>query len=205
MQNRQNIIFIILIFLGIIQMNDLKATENKPDSLQIATFAGGCFWCMQPPFSKLDGIIATKVGYTGGRIEEPTYIDVSSGKTGHAEAIQITYDSTKVSYQKLLETFWHNIDPTTENRQFADQGTQYRTAIFYHNEHQKKLAEESKQKLEASGKFDKPIVTQILPASEFYKAEEYHQDYYLKNPTHYKNYKIGSGRAGYIKEKWGKE
>lgn len=178
-------------------------SESDEKRLKKATFAGGCFWCMEPPFDQLQGVEATITGYTGGKTANPTYQEVSTGKTGHAEAIQILFDPEIISYAELLEVFWTNIDPTTKNRQFADRGSQYRTAIFYHDEEQKELAIKSKQKLESSGKFDSPIVTEIVPAGEFYRAEEYHQDYYLKNPLHYNNYKIGSGRAGYIKKTWG--
>jgi methionine-S-sulfoxide reductase len=169
-----------------------------------ATFAGGCFWCMQPTFNEFKGVISTRVGYTGGHTVNPTYEEVSSGTTGHAEGIEIVYDSSKVTYAELVEEFWHNIDPTSLNRQFADSGTQYRSAIFYHDEEQKRIAEASKERLSKSGKFKKPIVTEITAATTFYPAEEYHQDYYKKNAMHYKAYKIGSGRAGYLEETWGK-
>lgn len=171
---------------------------------QKAAFAGGCFWCMQPVFDKLPGVYSTTVGYTGGQKEDPTYEEVSTGGTGHAEAIEVLYDPAKVSYPKLLEAFWRSIDPTNPRGQFADTGSQYRTAIFYHNETEKRLAEASKEKLARSGKFDQPLVTQIVPASRFYPAEEYHQKYYLKNAGHYESYKVGSGRAGFLKKTWGK-
>ncbi|HEX3020027.1 MAG TPA: peptide-methionine (S)-S-oxide reductase MsrA [Chitinispirillaceae bacterium] len=172
------------------------------DNYQKATFAGGCFWCMQGPFDFLEGVVSTKVGYTGGKIENPSYEEVSSGATGHTEAIEVLYDPQKVNYMELLDTFWRNIDPTAINQQFADKGSQYRTAIFYHNDEQKQLAEQSKSKLEKSGKFDKPIVTEILPAARFYLAEDYHQDYYKKNPFHYEMYKHGSGRSAFIERVW---
>lgn len=174
-------------------------------NLKKATFAGGCFWCMEPFFDRIDGVHSTVVGYTGGKLKNPTYEQVSSGKSGHIEAIQIEYDPAKVSYEKLLEVFWYNIDPTQENGQFADQGSQYRTAIFYHDEVQQKLAAASKANLDESGKFEDPVVTEILPATEFYPAEEYHQDYYKKNPNHYKLYRIGSGREGFLKKTWGEK
>ncbi|NLG18774.1 MAG: peptide-methionine (S)-S-oxide reductase MsrA [Fibrobacter sp.] len=167
-----------------------------------ATFAGGCFWCMQGPFDATEGVISTDVGYTGGTKENPSYEEVSTGKTGHAEAIEIIFDPEKVSYKELIEIFWQNIDPTTQNQQFADKGTQYRTAIFYHDQKQKELAEKSKIELQKSGMFDKPIVTEIVPASKFYSAEEYHQEYYLKNPEHYQRYKVGSGRSAFIERMW---
>jgi len=170
---------------------------------QLATFAGGCFWCMEPPFDKLPGVIGTTPGYTGGRIEKPTYEQVCSGKTGHAEAIQIVFDPQKIRYRELLDTFWRNIDPTTRDRQFADTGSQYRTAIFYHDEEQRRLAEESKRELENSGKYPGPIVTEIVPASPFYPAEAYHCQYYKKNSLHYKMYRQGSGRDSYLEKMWG--
>ena len=191
----------ILVLLGMMESeNPAFAGEKK---LAAATFAGGCFWCMQPPFDNLQGVISTEAGYTGGTGEKPTYEEVSSGETGHAEVVRITYDPARISYSRLLEVFWKNIDPTTKNRQFADAGTQYRTAVFYHNEEQKRLALASKERLEKSGKYAAPIVTEILPASKFYRGEEYHQFYYKKNPAHYKLYKIGSGREGYLKRTWG--
>lgn len=170
-----------------------------------ATFAGGCFWCMEGPFEQLEGVISVTSGYTGGEKVNPTYEEISSGATGHAEAIEILYDSSKITYEQLLEVFWRNIDPTTHNQQFADHGTQYRTAIFYHNEEQRQLAEASKQRLASSGKFRGPIVTEMTPASTFYPAEDYHQDYHKKNPLRYKLYHEGSGRAGFLRKLWGKE
>ena len=175
---------------------------NAADKPAIATFAGGCFWCMQPSFNAFKGVISTKVGYTGGQTVNPTYEDVCTGTTGHAEGIEIIYDPAKVTYAELVEEFWHNIDPTSLNQQFADHGTQYRSAIFYHNAEQKKIAEASKERLAKSGKFKKPIVTEITAASVFYPAEDYHQDYYKKNAMHYNAYKVGSGRAGYLKDTW---
>ena len=182
---------------------------NKGDGkgeahLEKATFAGGCFWCMQPPYDKLKGVVSTTVGYTGGTKPKPTYEEVCAGKTGHAEAVEIAYDPARVGYSELLDVFWKNINPTTLNQQFADAGTQYRTAIFYHNEEQKRLAVASKEKVEKSGKFDRPIVTEIVPASTFYPAEETHQAYYKKCPLPYQFYKTGSGREGYLKKVWGK-
>jgi len=178
-------------------------TPSKAAKLETATFAGGCFWCMQPPFDKMKGVTATVVGYTGGPQKNPTYEQVSSGGTGHAEAILVTYDPAQVSYEQLVEIFWRNIDPTQANGQFADIGKQYRTAIFYHSEAQKQLAIASRQKLAGSGKFKKPIVTEIVPAGPFYPAEEYHQKYYLKNSGHYKRYAIGSGRVPFLRATWG--
>ncbi|MBN1622446.1 MAG: bifunctional methionine sulfoxide reductase B/A protein [Endomicrobiales bacterium] len=161
---------------------------------QLATFAGGCFWCMEPPYDKLDGVIESVVGYTGGAKEDPTYKEVSSGKTGHVEAIQIMYDPKRITYEELLKVFWTQIDPTDDTGQFVDKGPQYRTSIFYHNEEQRKAAEKSKSELQKSGKYKRPIVTQIIKAGKFYKAEDYHQDFYKKNPARYKLYKYNSGR-----------
>jgi methionine-S-sulfoxide reductase len=185
--------------LGMAFAEQGKRTSNN---LEKATFAGGCFWCMEPPFDKLEGVVSTTSGYTGGNEKMPTYEEVSSGRTGHVEAIEIIYDPEKVSYEKLLEVFWKNINPTQANGQFADTGTQYRTAIFYHDDNQRKLAEASREKLGKSGKFEKSIVTEILPAAEFYPAEDYHQDYYLKNPFHYKYYRYGSGREQFLDKLW---
>ena len=170
----------------------------------LATFAGGCFWCMQPAFDDTPGVLSTSVGYTGGTTVNPTYEQVCSGTTGHAESIQMTYDPQKISYPQLLEVFWHNVNPTTPNQQFADVGTQYRTAIFYHTEDQHQQAIASKEQLGALGKFSKPIATEISAASTFYPAEEYHQHYYKKNALRYKLYKAGSGREDYLKKTWGK-
>lgn len=158
---------------------------------------------MQPFFDKTKGVKETTVGYTGGQTQNPTYEEVSSGTTGHAEGIQIVYDPNEVSYERLLNIFWRNIDPTTKDGQFFDKGTQYRTAIFYHTEEQKNLAEKTRDELAASGKFKKSIVTQILPATEFYPAEEYHQKYYQKNATRYKAYSAASGRDNFFKKIWG--
>jgi len=171
----------------------------------LATFAGGCFWCMEPPFEHLDGVLEVLSGYTGGPEADPTYQQVSSGRTGHLEAIQIRFDPGRVSYQELLDVFWRQIDPTDDGGQFADRGSQYTTAIFVHDEEQRALAEASKEALAESWKFKRPIVTGILPAGPFYPAEEYHQDYYEKNPTHYKMYRKGSGREGFLERTWGED
>jgi len=182
-----------------------NGAETTMDQHEIATFAGGCFWCMQPPFDAVPGVMSTTVGYTGGTKLNPTYEEVCGGQTGHAESIQVVFDPRRVSYAQVLDVFWRNIDPTTLNRQFADAGTQYRTAIFYHSEEQKHLAIASKERLGRSGTFGKPTVTEITPASTFYPAEEYHQAYYKKNPIRYKLYRIGSGRDGYLRKMWEKE
>lgn len=167
-----------------------------------ATFAGGCFWCMEPVFDKINGVVSTTVGYTGGTVPDPGYEEVSAGSTGHAEAIELLFDPGVVSYQELLALFWINIDPTVENRQFCDVGSQYRSAIFYHDPQQKALAEKSKAELISQGRFER-IYTEIAPAGPFYKAEEYHQDYYQKNPYRYKIYRYLCGRDQRLKEIWG--
>ncbi|WP_134701626.1 peptide-methionine (R)-S-oxide reductase MsrB [Ammoniphilus sp. YIM 78166] len=169
---------------------------------ELATFAGGCFWCMVSPFEEEPGIVKVVSGYTGGHTPNPTYKEVCSETTGHYEAVQITFDPTVYSYKDLVELFWRQIDPTDEGGQFHDRGESYRTAIFYHSEEQREIAEESKQALEESGRFSKKIVTPILPAAEFYPAEEYHQDYHRKNPFRYKMYRKGSGRDAFIQQAW---
>ncbi|PZE22087.1 peptide-methionine (S)-S-oxide reductase MsrA [Paenibacillus xerothermodurans] len=173
--------------------------QNK---FELATFAGGCFWCMVKPFDQMPGIIKVISGYTGGHKENPSYEEVCEETTGHAEAVQIVFDPSIMSYSKLVEIFWQQIDPTDIEGQFHDKGHSYRTAIFYHNEQQRQIAEESKQAVQASGRFDKPIVTEIVPAGTFYPAEEYHQDYYKKNPLRYKMYRKGSGRDDFLKRHW---
>ncbi len=171
-------------------------------TLETATFAGGCFWCMEPPFEKLEGVVSVVSGYTGGKEKNPTYEDVSSGSTGHAESIEVRYDPATISYEQLLDVFWHNIDPTTPNQQFCDRGTQYRSAIFYHNEKEKQQAEGSKRRIESVSKFKGRVYTKITAASTFYPAEEYHQDYYKKNPIRYKTYRLGCRRDARLKELW---
>jgi peptide methionine sulfoxide reductase msrA/msrB len=170
--------------------------------LELATFAGGCFWCMVQPFDELPGIESVISGYTGGEKENPTYEEVCSNSTGHLEAVQITYNPEIFPYEKLLELFWQQIDPTDPGGQFYDRGESYKTAIFYHSENQKRLAEESKQRLEQSGRFSKPIVTEIREANSFYPAEEYHQDFYKKSTVRYKQYRTGSGRDRFIEQHW---
>lgn len=171
---------------------------------ELATFAGGCFWCLVKPFDQLEGIEKVVSGYTGGHVVNPTYQQVCSGTTGHVEAVQITFDPAVFPYEKLVEIYWTLIDPTDPGGQFFDRGESYTTAIFYHNEEQRKIAEQSKKRLEESGKFDKPIVVKILPAKPFYPAEEYHQDYYKKNPEHYLEDRKKSGRDEFIKKYWNK-
>ncbi len=172
-------------------------------STATATFAGGCFWCMEHPFDHLPGVISVTSGYTGGHTEHPSYEEVSAGGTGHAESVQIVYDPTKVTYEQLLAVFWHNIDPLTRDAQFCDHGTQYRSAIFYHDSAQRRLAEESKRQQDTAGRFQKPIVTEIVAATAFYPAEEYHQHYYRKNPIRYNFYRWNCGRDRRLRELWG--
>ncbi len=170
----------------------------------VAIFAGGCFWCMEPPYDKLDGVLSTTSGYIGGEVENPTYQQVSSGRSGHIEAVEIRYDPSRVSYAKLLEVFWRNIDPLAVNRQFCDSGPQYRSAIFPVDAGQRAQAEASLKALAESGRFDAPIATEILDATRFYPAEDYHQDYYLKNPVRYRYYRYGCGRDARLEALWGK-
>ncbi len=198
--------FILVASLAVTGGVDAKemTMEQMNKGYEKATFAGGCFWCMEPPFDKLEGVTSTTSGYTGGPEENPTYKEVSAGKTGHAEAVQIVYDPKKVSYKKLLEVFWMQINPTTPDRQFVDVGSQYRPGIFYHDDKQRRLAEESKIEIAESGRFDEPIVTEITKAGAFWPAEDYHQDYYMKSPQRYKFYRFGSGRDRYLDKVWGK-
>jgi peptide-methionine (S)-S-oxide reductase len=183
--------------------NMASALAQEPPAK--ATFAGGCFWCMESPFDKLDGVLSTISGYTDGHKKNPTYQEVSAGSTGHTEAVQIEYDPSKVSYAKLLEVFWKNIDPTTKDSQFCDHGSQYRSGIYYHGEAQKKAAEASFKSLEQTKPFKNPIVTELDAASIFYPAEGYHQNYYLENPIRYKYYRYGCGRDKRLDELWGKD
>ena len=169
-----------------------------------ATFAGGCFWCMEQPYDVLPGVISTTSGYIGGQKKNPTYEEISTGRTGHTEAVQVVYDPKKVTYEKLLDVFWRNIDPTVKNQQFCDHGSQYRSGIFYHDDEQKRLAEASKTTLDRTKPFTQPIVTEITRATEFYPAEDYHQDYYIKSPLRYKYYRSGCGRDNRLKQLWGK-
>lgn len=183
----------------------IRGVSRLEETVQVATFAGGCFWCMVKPFDEQPGIKSVISGYTGGTVENPTYEQVCSDTTGHYEAVQITFDPNIFPYEKLLELYWQQIDPTDPGGQFYDRGQSYQTAIFYHNETQKALAAESKQKLQESGRFLKPIVTPILPAEPFYPAEDYHQHYYKKKRAHYESYHVGSGRAGFIERHWGNQ
>ena len=178
-------------------------SPGAPAERATATFAGGCFWCMEGPFEKLPGVFSVTSGYSGGQKKNPTYEEVSAGVTGHAESVQVIYDPEKVTYEQLLEVFWHNIDPLSANGQFCDRGTQYRSAIFYRDDAQKAAALASKTKLEESGRFKKPIVTEIVAFAVFYPAEEYHQDFYKKNAFRYQTYRMGCGRDQRLKELWG--
>ena len=191
-------------FLAFLALPVLAAEAPKvPPGDSVAIFAGGCFWCVESDFDKVSGVVATISGYTGGRKVDPTYEEVSSGTTGHAESVEVIFDPKKVTYEHLLEVFWTSIDPTVKDRQFCDTGTQYRTAIFYTDEEQRKAAEASRKKIEATKPFKEPIVTEITMAGKFYPAEDYHQDYYLKNPVRYKFYRTGCGRDARLKELWG--
>ena len=180
-------------------------TAAMPENLLKATFAGGCFWCMEPPFDKLDGVISTTSGYAGGEEPNPTYDSVSAGRTGHAEVVQVVFDSSRVSYEELLYVYWRNVDPVTSNRQFCDGGQQYRTAILAHDDVQLVAAVASKKALEATGRFDRPIVTEIVQIGHFTPAEDYHQDYYQKNPIRYGYYRRGCGRDARLEVLWGEE
>ncbi len=179
-----------------------KATDEMPENAAVATFAGGCFWCVESDFEKVDGVREVISGYTGGQKPNPTYEEVSSHKTDHLEAVQVIYNPEKVSYEELLDVFWRHVDPTDPGGQFVDRGPQYRTAVFYHDEEQRRLAEESKKRLSESGPFEKPIVTEILESETFYKAEDYHQDYYRKNPFRYSFYRSNSGRDRFVESAW---
>jgi peptide-methionine (S)-S-oxide reductase len=194
-----------IIGLAFVAAASTAAAQGTGDpGRKTAIFAGGCFWCMEHPFDETEGVLSVTSGYTGGTKANPTYEEVSSGTTGHAESVQVGYDPGKVSYQKLVDVFWHNIDPLTANAQFCDHGTQYRSAIFYLDDEQKRIAEASKEALAKSGRFDKPIVTQIVAASTFWPAEGYHQHYYRTNPVRYKFYRYNCGRDQRLEQLWGK-
>lgn len=200
------IMIFVMVCVGLSQAKELmeKVKSNSQD-LKKATFAGGCFWCMEKPYEFYEGIAEVVSGYTGGKLKNPTYGEVSSGSTEHVEAVQVTYDPSRISYRELLDIFWKQIDPTDSGGQFADRGHQYTTAIFYYDDEQKQLAERSRQDLTDSKKFDKPIVTKIIKMTPFFMAEEYHQDYYKKHPIHYNSYRNGSGRGPFLKKTWGKK
>jgi peptide methionine sulfoxide reductase msrA/msrB len=197
----------MLILVGFQKSNNLQekmdtTMDKKQKNLSEATFAGGCFWCTESDFEKFDGVVEAISGYAGGQTQNPSYQEVSAGGTGHTEAVRVLYDPEKITYTELLDILWQHMDPTDPDGQFVDRGSQYRPAIFYHDEEQKRLAEESKRKLESSGRFNKPIATEIVPISEFYEAEDYHQDYYKKNPLRYKFYRFNSGRDQFLKKTW---
>ncbi len=195
---------LVAAFVGLGASGDANQAAAKKETAR-AIFAGGCFWCMEPPFEKIDGVSSVVSGYTDGGTKTPTYEQVSAGVTGHTEAVEIVYDPAKVTYEKLLAVFWRNIDPLTANAQFCDHGTQYRSGIYYLDETQKNLAEESKRKIVESKRFAKEIQTQIVAASAFYRAEEYHQDFYKKSPVRYYSYRAGCGRDRRLEELWGKD
>jgi peptide methionine sulfoxide reductase msrA/msrB len=188
-----------------VESEDGKMTGKHSEALERATFAGGCFWCTEADFEKEDGVVEVISGYTGGHTENPTYEEVCSGRTGHLEAVQVVYDPEQVSYEALLDLFWRHVNPTDPGGQFVDRGSQYRTAIFTHNEAQRRLAEKSKEELHRSGRFQGPIVTEILPLERFYVAEDYHQGFHQRCPMRYKTYRMHSGRDAFIKEVWGDE
>lgn len=194
-----------LLFAALVAPLAASGAQTPPGAkaLETATFAGGCFWCMEHPFDELDGVVSVTSGYTGGHKADPTYEEVSSGTTGHAEAVQVVFDPSRVTYQKLLDVFWRNIDPTAVDRQFCDVGRQYRSAIFVHGDEQRRLAEASKAALESSKRLPGPVVTEIVPATAFYAAEEYHQQYYRKNPLRYRFYRASCGRDRRLEELWG--
>jgi len=198
------IIALMLVLLGYHQVTGKmeKEMQDKPQNTKEAYFAGGCFWCTEADFEKVDGVIEAISGYTGGRIDNPTYKQVSKGGTGHVEAVKVVYDPAKVTYEELLNVFWMHVNPTDGDGQFVDRGSQYRSVIFYANEQEHRLAEASKERLAASGRFDEPIVTDILPLGPFYPAEDYHQDYYKRNPLRYRWYRHGSGRDQFLKKVW---
>jgi peptide-methionine (S)-S-oxide reductase len=191
---------LIALFLLAIVAAITPAAAQTPQTASVV-LAGGCFWCMEPPFDKTDGVVSTTSGYSGGKQVKPTYQQVSAGSTGHLEVVKVEYNPAKVSYEKLLDIFWHNIDPLDADGQFCDKGSQYRSAIFYGNEKEKELAEASKQQVAA--KLGQAVATDVLPATEFYPAEDYHQDYYIKNPLKYKFYRYGCGRDARLEAVWG--
>jgi peptide-methionine (S)-S-oxide reductase len=203
---RQATLSMLIMAVLLIGAWNLQSTSKAAAEATLgkAYFAGGCFWCMEEAFEKIEGVLSATSGYMGGTVANPSYEDVSSGRTGHAESIEVVYDPVKVSYQKLLDAFWRNVDPITPNAQFCDHGSQYRSAIFFQTDEEKRASDTSKQAIEQSKRFTEPIVTQIVMASRFYSAEEYHQDFYKKNPVRYKFYKYSCGRAQRLEELWGK-
>ena len=205
MKRQAALSFLTVVILLIGAWNVQSATQAAADAiLGKAYFAGGCFWCMEEAFEKVEGVLSVSSGYMGGTVANPNYEDVSAGRTGHAESVEVVYDPARVSYQKLLDVFWRNVDPITPNAQFCDHGSQYRSAVFFQTDEEKRVAEATKQAIEQSRRFKEPIVTQIVMASQFYPAEDYHQDFYKKNPVRYKFYKYNCGRAQRLEELWGK-
>ena len=195
--NMTNLLLALLLVTGV-------AMGQEPETrLHTATFAGGCFWCMEPPFDELTGVISTTSGYIGGHATDSTYEEVSAGVTGHTEAVQVLYNPAVITYPQLLDVFWRNVDPVARNRQFCDSGSQYCSGVFYHDEEQERLARQSKNSLERSARFSEPIATEITEATVFYSAEEYHQNYYMKNPLRYKFYSYQCGREKRLKQLWG--
>ena len=196
---------ILFFFLTTQACKGISKNQDPPQNIGLATFAGGCFWCMEPPFEKIEGVVSVESGYMGGETRNPSYEEVSSGKTGHLEVVQIKFNPTMVTYRDLMEVFWRQVDPTDTQGQFVDRGKQYTTAIFYHNEEQKKIAEESKERIQKSQRFKKKVVTPIIASTDFYPAEDFHQNYYIKKPLRYKYYRYRSGRDEFIEEHWGKD
>ncbi len=195
------LVWVVMVFGSWTLHSTGPATAATPGK---AYFAGGCFWCMEEVFEKVEGVLSVTSGYMGGTVANPSYEEVSAGRTGHAESVEVVYDQAKVSYQTLLEAFWRNVDPITPNAQFCDHGSQYRSAIFFQTDEEKRAADSFRQAIEQSKRLNGPIVTQIVPAAQFYPAEEYHQDFYKKNPVRYKFYKYNCGRAQRLEELWGK-
>ena len=202
---RQVALAVLIVAISLIGSWNLQSASQAAvdGTLSKAYFAGGCFWCMEEAFEKVEGVLSATSGYMGGTVANPSYEAVSAGRTGHAESVEVVYDPAKVSYQKLLDAFWHNVDPVTPNAQFCDHGSQYRSAIFFQTDEEKRASDASKQAIEQSKRFQEPIVTQIVMASQFYPAEEYHQDYYKKNPIRYQFYKYNCGRAKRLEALWG--
>jgi peptide-methionine (S)-S-oxide reductase len=203
---RQAALSVLTVAIFLIGAWNIQSTSQVAAAATVgkAYFAGGCFWCMEEAFEKVEGVLSATSGYMGGTVANPSYEEVSAGRTGHAESVEVVYDQAKVSYQRLLDAFWRNVDPLTPNAQFCDHGSQYRSAVFFQTDEEKRASDTSKQAIEQSKRFTEPIVTQIVMASQFYPAEEYHQDFYKKNPIRYKFYKYNCGRAQRLEELWGK-
>jgi len=201
--NKISVVFVLILAGMFVATSRPSMSETQQGESAVATFAGGCFWCMEGPFDELEGVVSTTSGYTGGETDNPTYEQVSAGGTGHTEAVQVVYDPQAISYRELLDVYWRNTDPTTPDAQFCDHGDQYRPAIFYADDEQRQVAEASKKDIERTKTFSASIVTEITPATTFYPAEEYHQDFYTKNPIRYKIYRWNCGRDARLKELWG--